>query len=226
MIAHRGASRAEPENTVAAFLAARAIGADWVELDVRLTADGALAVHHDALLSGGAAIADVVRDELPASVPLLDEALVACAGMGVNVEIKNQPGEAGFDPEVAIASCVAAVLARRDAWQPVLVSSFHAPTLARLRAIDSTVATALLTFNLPDRTATVAACVSAGHGALHPFVGTVDRALVDACHDAGLEINVWTVDDPDQIAELVDLGVDGIVTNVPDVARLVVDRRD
>ena len=204
-------------------MAARELGADWVELDVRLTADRALAVHHDAALPGGGHIPDTRRADLPPSVPMLGEALAACAGMGVNVEIKNLPNEPGFDERAAIADLVVEVLAARDPEQPVLVSSFHPGTLARLRSLDPSVPTALLTFNLPDPIAAVDACVEAGHVALNPFVGTVDAALVEVCRAAGLHVNVWTVDDPERMAELVALGVDGIVTNVPDVARAVVD---
>ena len=63
------------------------------------------------------------------------------------------------------------------------------------------------------------ACVRAGHAALHPYDATVTPELVTACHDAGLRVNVWTVDDPARILELAEMGVDGVVTNVPDVAR-------
>jgi glycerophosphoryl diester phosphodiesterase len=225
VIAHRGASKAEPENTVSAFRAARSLGADWVELDVRLTQDRALAVHHDAALPGGEPVVNTDSKKLPENVPLLAGALSACAGMGVNVEIKNLPHEPGFEEDAAIAGLVLDVLRAGDPAQPIIVSSFHPATLLRLRALDSSIATALLTFNLPDPAAAIAACVEAGHTALHPFVGTVDAALVDACHAAGLAVNVWTVDDPDRMTELVALGVDGIVTNVPDVARAVVDQR-
>jgi glycerophosphoryl diester phosphodiesterase len=226
VIAHRGASKARPENTVAAFRFARELGADWVELDVRATKDRALAVHHDAAATQGPAIANMLREEIPASVPLLADALLACAGMGVNVEIKNLPNEPGFDEKALVADLVVEVLAGNDPAQPILVSSFHPGTLERLRALEPAIATALLTFNLPDPAAVVAACVAAGHAALNPFVGTVDRALVESCHEAGLAVNVWTVDDPERMAELVELGVDGIVTNVPDVARRVLDGLD
>src|SRR5262245_27082175 len=91
VIAHRGASRAAPENTLEAFRLARSLGADAVELDVRRTRDGALAVHHDARLPDGQSVVDLSAAELPRSVPLLDAALDACAGMWVNVEIKNDP---------------------------------------------------------------------------------------------------------------------------------------
>jgi len=60
---------------------------------------------------------------------------------------------------------------------------------------------------------------SAGHTALHPWYGTVDGALIDDCHAHDLAVNVWTCDDPDAMRRLVEWGVDGICTNLPDVAR-------
>jgi len=89
IIAHRGASARFRENTVEAFLAAARLGADGVELDVRRSADGALVVHHDALLPGGDPISNVAVANLPEYVPLLDTALEACADLFVNVEVKS-----------------------------------------------------------------------------------------------------------------------------------------
>jgi len=221
IIAHRGASARFAENTCEAFAGARTLGADWVELDVRRTADGALAVHHDAHLPDGRTIVDTTAADLPASVPDLVTALDACEPLGVNVEIKNLPGDPDFDPASGIVAKVAAVVAART--QPILVSSFHAETLDVLRDLEPSVATALLTFALHDVAQTVDDVAAAGHAALHPFDATVDAALVGLCHDRGLAVNVWTVDDPGRIAELAALGVDGIVTNVPDVAREVLE---
>jgi glycerophosphoryl diester phosphodiesterase len=221
VIAHRGASARFAENTVEAFEGAKTLGADWVELDVRRTADGALAVHHDAHLPDGRAIVDVDAADLPLGVLDLIAALDACEPLGVNVEIKNLPGDPDFDPECRIAAKVAPVVAARA--QPILVSSFHAETLDVLRDLESSVGTAFLTFALHDPERTVDAVAAAGHVALHPFDATVDAPLLALCHDRGLAVNAWTVDDPGRIAELATLGVDGIVTNVPDVARAVLN---
>ena len=107
VIGHRGASRAERENTLAAFRAAVAQGADGVELDVRRTADGALAVHHDAHLPDGRAIVATTWADMPDHVPDLASALDACAGLRtVNVEIKNWPGDVDFDPSLAVVDRV------------------------------------------------------------------------------------------------------------------------
>ncbi len=225
VIAHRGASAAAPENTVEAFRLARTLGADWVELDVRRTADGRLAVHHDAHLPDGRAIVELAPAELPDHVPDLAAALDACEGMKVNIEIKNWPADPDFDEGDIVARGVVAEVACRGAAEDVLVSCFHLPTLERVRALDAAVATAFLhgpVYRAWDDLAEEVA--DGGHAALHPWYGVVDRWYVAAAHRHGLEVNTWTVDDEVRMAELVDLGVDGLCTNVPDVARAVVDR--
>jgi glycerophosphoryl diester phosphodiesterase len=195
------------------------LGANWVELDVRRTADGALAVHHDARLGDGRAIVEILAADLPASVPSLAEALEACRPLGVNVELKNLPHDVDFDAAAALVEPVIAVI--NACSQPIVVSSFHGPTLDRVRSLDPSIATGLLTFDLSDPASVINEAVAAGHGALHPFDRTVTHELVELVHAAGLTINVWTVDDPARIEELGEMGVDGIVTNVPDVAARV-----
>ncbi|MEY2421430.1 MAG: glycerophosphoryl diester phosphodiesterase [Acidimicrobiaceae bacterium] len=205
-----------------AFRAAGSLGANWVELDVRRTVDGALAVHHDAHLADGRPIVEISAEDLPAHIPSLAEALDACRPLGVNVEIKNSPHDIDFDASAALVDPVVTVILACS--QPILVSSFHGPTLDRVRAVDSSIATALLTFDLRDPRRTVTDAVAAGHVALHPFDRTVTPEVVDLVHEAGLTINVWTVDDPARIEQLAEMGVDGIVTNVPDVAAAVLGR--
>lgn len=223
VIAHRGASRAAPENTIEAFHQARALGADWVELDVHLGLDGAVVVHHDAVLPGGRPVASCTTADLPDHVPLLDAALRACAPLGVNVEIKRAAGPGDPASPDPLASAVVAALARRPAGQAVLVSSFDLATIDAVRRLDPSVPTAwLVVVPGPD---TLETLLRHGHGALHPHHSVVDAGLVERSHDAGVAVNVWTCDDPDRIALLAGWGVDGICTNVPDVARRVLDAR-
>lgn len=224
VIAHRGASAAAPENTVEAFHLALELGADWVELDARRTADGQVVVHHDAHLPDGRAIVDLARASLPEQVCDLHAALDACAGMSVNIEIKNWPEDPDFDATEAVAEQVVALVQQRRQVSDVLVSCFHRPTIDRVHALDPAMATAFL-HHYEDRSwdEVAAAIAAAGHVALHPWDGVVDAELVDAAHRHGLEVNVWTVDDPDRMTQLVDLGVEGICTNVPDIARHVLD---
>jgi glycerophosphoryl diester phosphodiesterase len=133
IIAHRGASAVEPENTVAAFRRAVADGADGIELDVRRTADDRLVVHHDARLSDGRIIRDTPVDELPVGIPELDAALDACDGAFVNIEIKNDPDEPDFDPTEWIAHRTLALLERRGVDARWLLSSFRYETVALCR---------------------------------------------------------------------------------------------
>ncbi len=209
------------------------MGADAVELDVRRCATGELVVCHDPCL--------VPRADLPADVPLLTEALDACAPMWVNVEIKNDPSEPDFDPDETVARDVAAVLTARpepiDRW---IVSSFRRETTDALHRLAPAIPIAWLCVALPGaerptdgdtgidrdtgiardtaRDATLVALVRDGYAALHPWVGALTRDLVDACHAHGLAVNTWTCDDPTRITELAAWGVDGICTNVPDLA--------
>ena len=131
VLAHRGANRVAPENTVEAFARALALGADGVELDVHRTADAGLVVHHDAEAGGLGVLADrsltEIREVLPAA-PTLEEALDVCSGALVNIEIKNLPGDADFDPGESAAGLVVALLAARGHRDEVVVSSFNLAT--------------------------------------------------------------------------------------------------
>lgn len=229
--AHRGASASHPENSVAAFRAASEQRSDWVELDVRLTVDGALVVHHDAHYGDGRPIWHTPSGERPRGVPLLVEALDACVGMGVNVEIKNTPGDLGGDDvphDVVVAEAVLEALSARRGTgedQEVLVSSFDEVTLTRVRGEDPDVPTGLLVFDLATDAAAPERAAAAGDAAIHPWDPFVDAALVGRCTELGLAVNVWTVDDPERIRQLADLGVAGIITNRPAEARAVLEGR-
>jgi glycerophosphoryl diester phosphodiesterase len=220
VLAHRGASRAERENTVDAFRLAHEMGADGVELDVRRTADGALVVHHNAGLDDGRPINHVAATELPPHIPSLADALDACAGMWVNVEIKNDPHETDFDPDDTIADDTIAVLLARGEPERWLISSFRIETIDRCRevadAAGAPIRTAWLVSAVPG--GVVETLRSRGHVALHPGVWLLEKVVIDACHAVGIEVNTWTCDDPDRMRELVEWGIDGICTNVPDVA--------
>jgi glycerophosphoryl diester phosphodiesterase len=216
IIAHRGASAHHPENTIAAFRGAAAAGADMVELDVRVTADGRLAVHHDADLSDGRPIAAALFADLPDVVPSLAAALDACAGMGVNVEIKSDTGATDA------ADLVVGLAAERSGRDEVLVSSFEWAVIERVRTLDPTVATAYLVVAPADDD--VGRVARAGHRALHPWFGAVTDDLIRRCHDAGLAVNCWTCDDPTRIVELASWGIDGICTNDPALARQALGR--
>ncbi len=232
VLAHRGASKAFPENTVEAFEGAAAMRADGVELDVRRTSDGVLVCVHDAEIAGVGFVSSKRANELPASVATLQAALDACVGMQVvNVEIKNMPTEAGHDPSHRIADEVVELVCAHSMKDSVIISSFNHRTIDRVREIDGAPPTGVLlhgTFagtitawrrEKVDRVAAIAK--DSGHVALHPYHRWVGRAFVEAAHAQGLAVNVWTVDDPKRMAKLCADGVDAIITNLPDVARTI-----
>jgi glycerophosphoryl diester phosphodiesterase len=227
VIAHRGASRAEPENTVPAFRRAAQMGSDAVELDVRTTGDDVLVVHHNPHLADGRVVVHTNAADLPASIPTFAAALDACAGMWVNVEIKNDADEPDFDPSDGIADRTMAELIARGQPDRWLVSSFRIETLDRCRYVADAsslpIRTAWLTSVVPQGVAEM--LVGRGHAALHPWVNLLSRGAIDECHAAGIEVNTWTCDDPLRMRELIEWGVDGICTNVPDVALTVLGRR-
>jgi glycerophosphoryl diester phosphodiesterase len=219
VIAHRGASAAKPENTIEAFVEARRMGADMVELDVRRTADDALVVHHDAAIAGLGDIVGLAADALPRHVPTLTEALDACDGMEVNVEIKNLPHEPDWDPDERVATAVAALVGELGWRDRVVVSSFNLAALDAVRAVDGGVRTAWLTLPEWDQLRSAEMARGRGHHGLHPHHLAVTPAIVGALHDDGMFCNTWTVDDPERIVAMAIAGVDGICTNAPNVAK-------
>lgn len=223
VIAHRGASAAAAENTLPAFRLARELGADWVELDARRSRDGVVVVSHDACLSDGQRISKTDCDDLPESMPSLAEALEECEPMGVNIEIKNLPDEPDYDSDHLVSEAVAGLVQAYLGIDRALVTSFNIDALDRLKAVDSTIPCGWLTFDMGNPASAVERAVAHEMVTINPYDSTVDAALVRRAHDAGLEVHVWTVDDPDRMTRLHEFGVDGIITNVPDVARRLID---
>ena len=198
-IGHRGAMGHAPENTVAAFEKAIALGCDDVETDVWLAADGRLVISHDRPAGGG----DLT----------LDEVLDLCRGrVGVNVELKCEADESR-------AADIGARVARQVAERSdpdVYVSSFWWSALAAARDAAPAVRRAFVFSDSPDRVALIASATSLGLWALHPNRAYVTGELVAAAHAAGLRVNAWTVNDQDEIAAFAALGVDGIMSNWPE----------
>ncbi|HZN17627.1 MAG TPA: glycerophosphodiester phosphodiesterase [Micromonosporaceae bacterium] len=228
--AHRGGAASGDENTLAAFARAVALGYRYVEMDVRATADGVPVVFHDPTLlrmtgrpEPVAALrwADLssVRVAGQAVIPRLEEVLGAWPGVRFNIEVKTDD---------ATAATVAA-LRRTGAAGRVLLASFDDARLAALRAAAGPqVATSLATreaarlwwASRAGRLPTPAPGAVAVQVPLR-FRGlrVVDRRLVQAAHRLGLQVHVWTVDRADTMRDLLDLGVDGIMTDHVEVLR-------
>jgi glycerophosphoryl diester phosphodiesterase len=213
IIAHRGASRERPENTVAAFTRAIELGADGIELDVHLSADGALIVHHDAAPHDAPApalahrdISSLTSEELRAfrvggePIPTLEQVLYAVGNkLTVYCELKG-PRTAGPVVELLVGRRTRAA-----------VHSFDHRQIAQARVLRAGLARGVLEASYHIVPTDTMASVDARD--LWEAAELIDLALVDAVHARGGRVVAWTVDEPATIARLAALGVDGLCTN-------------
>ncbi len=218
VLAHRGANRLAPENTVAAMRRALELGADGVELDLHRSADDRLVVRHDGGSPAGV-LCELSWQEIRAAfpeVPTLEAVLDVCRGALVNVEVKNLPGDPDWDPADRAVEVLAELLRARGGADDVIVSSRNLATIDRMRSLAPHVPTALVTRGLDPLEALLTA-VAHGHVALHPDVwslaGPVLGALMPRARERGLRIMVWTVNDPGELRRLEGAGVDAVITD-------------
>jgi glycerophosphoryl diester phosphodiesterase len=233
VVAHRGASVEQPENTIEAFEAAIDVGADAVEFDVRMTADGHAVVMHDPDVSrtteGTGLVSTMTLEEIRRlGVPTLEEALRCLSGRAaVDIEIKNLPGEPGFtsEREAAVEATLTALDALGFSGQ-VIVSSFNPASIAHSRQLRPDVPTGLLTEFEVDADEALRRATADGHPWVLPFVLKVLEAgdgFADRVHEGGALLGVWIADDPETARRLFELGVDAVATNDP---RAIVPVRD
>jgi len=231
VVAHRGASATFPENTLEAFDAAVAAGAGAVEFDVRLSADGVPVIVHDPDVSrvsnGTGFVHELTLGELRALelahgglIPTLREVLDLLSGRtGLDIEIKNIPGEPAFDsPKEAVLEACLRELEGFDG--PVLVSSFNWLTIERCRELAPEVQTGFLTIGMVDPRAAFVYARDAGHPWVLPnAVPLLDAgdSFVREVHDAGMLVGTWVVDERELFAQLLAMGVDAVATNDPEV---------
>ena len=233
VFAHRGARAHAPENTLLAFDLAWNLGADAIECDVQLSADGALVIIHDATLnrttSGRGPIAGRTLAELRAldaglgqSIPTLDEVLGLCIARDrqINLEVKAETERAAL----ATASALAFALAELDAaarWR-VLVSSFQLRALALLKQRLPWVRAATLHGTREwQKRDPLAPALEMGAEAIHPQSTLVTPLLVQRAHDAGLRVHVWTANRPQMLRQLLTWQVDGVFSDFPERAVIV-----
>ena len=241
VFAHRGGAALAPENTMVAFDNGLALRADGLELDVHLSRDGVVMVHHDHTLdrttnqhgligqhtAAELARADAgwhfrARDEYPfrgrgIGVPTLAEVLARYPDMRIIIELKTGRAE--------LARAVVAVIRAADAVNRVCVGSFDGRGLRIVRSLEPAIATSgarrevlwsLLRAWCRCSLTGVSYCgyqVPERSG----LARVVSRAWVNAAHHAGLGVHVWTVDRPEDALRLVEFGVDALITDRPDV---------
>ena len=251
VIAHRGGAALRPENTLLAFRHALALGADVLELDVRATADGRLVVLHDPTVDrttdGGGAVAALTLGAVRrldaghrfttdggrtfpyrgrgVTVPTLDELLTALPEARLSIEIKP--------PAAPLAVPVCAALRTARAADRATVASFDSIGLEHFRAVCPEVATGATPFEvgrfvtasalrilpLPHPAASVLQLPERYRG-----IPVLTPTVLATAHARGLPVHAWVIDDAADMRRLLALGVDGIVTDRPDVLLAVLGR--
>ncbi len=238
IVAHRGASTHAPENTLSAFKLALEMGADGIELDVMLSKDDELVVIHDDTVdrttNGSGRVSDFSYDilkDLDAGkafadrftgerIPTLAEVFENLGGkLLINIELKNYA-----TPNDDLTSRVIELIHKYQLTNAVMLSSFNPLNLKRADKIDPSIKLGLLTF--PKF---LGALLRGPFGriypydALHPYFSDVTPRLVNKLHALDRKVNVWTVDDPQELQRLAHLGVDMIICNDPLATRRVVE---
>ena len=238
VIAHRGASAFAPENTMAAFRLAKDLGADGIELDVMLSADEKLVVIHDQSVvrttNGQGKVNEMGWDELKTldagskfearfseePLPLLDQVFEELGGQFlINVELKNYA-----TPHDQLTEKVIGLILKMGLSESVILSSFNARNLLKAKSLQPSIPRGLLTLpgllGFPYRS-------WLGnryhYDALHPYHKDVNARMVSHLHAQGKKVNVWTVDKPEDLLRMRNLGVDMIICNDPVHAREVVE---
>jgi glycerophosphoryl diester phosphodiesterase len=246
-IAHRGSRELWPENTMEAFSGAFDLGFRHMETDLQVTADGVLVTIHDPTVDrttdGTGPVSRYTHSELSSldaghrhggrgehrfrslgvRVPTLEEVVSSFPQVSFVVDLKT---ERAIEP-------LARLIESRGLHDRLIVGSFSDARLTAFRAVSrnrvatSTGATTTRNWLLASRVGRPATGAAAALQVPRTSRGVrvVDRRLVDAAHDRGLQVHVWTVNDPTEMSELLDLGVDGLITDRPDLLKDVLVAR-
>ncbi|WP_018130374.1 glycerophosphodiester phosphodiesterase [Effusibacillus pohliae] len=226
-IAHRGAFAYAPENTMSAFRLAVEMGACGLEFDVQLSKDGIPVVIHDERLDRTAGaqgyVCEYTWKELRSldvgqwmgdrwkgeRIPSLEEVLAEFSGFFLNVELKN-----AVVPYGGLEEKVIRLMDRYCDSGNVIVSSFNHESVKRIKELAPHVRTGVLYTKEPERVIDYVQSLNAD--AVHPHYRVVTADKISDFHAAGLLVNTWTVNRRGDMQRLVQMGIDGIITNYPD----------
>ena len=214
-IGHRGARAYAPENTLASFKKALEIGVDAVELDVRKTKDDQLVVIHDAdvkrTTNGEGLVSELSLSQIKGfssegeKIPTLEETLVF---LDKKVKVFIELKEAGYEEQVLELICKYAL------EKNIVIVSFLEEALKKVRELNGKVETGLI---YAKHRNPLKAAVDLKANYLLSLYRFTHTANVEKAHQKGLKIIVWTINDPLEVAEYVEKGVDGIASDKPDI---------
>ncbi|MEY8352134.1 glycerophosphodiester phosphodiesterase [Lachnospiraceae bacterium 54-53] len=236
--AHRGASAYAPENTLEAFEMAIRQKADGIELDVQLTKDGRLAVIHDETIDrtcdGTGYVKEFTMEELKRFrccrvhpefrdpvIPELKEVLelIKPTDLTVNIELKT-----GIFRYKGIEEKVLKLVKKAGMEDRVIYSSFHHPSIVKVKKLNPGALTGLLYSDGWINVIGYAKLI--GADALHPSLNHLrSRKFMKEAGKRKLPLHVWTVNDEDMMKYLAEQEIGAIITNHPDIARKIVDKK-
>ncbi len=216
IIAHRGASAYYKENTLDAFKAAYDMGARYFETDVQTSFDGRLVLYHDYHFKNKDGQERAVKDAEAASLaacgaPYLEQLFeVLPNDAKINLEIKNDGNLYPSIEHKLLKTLDALNIDKRR----ILISSFDYPTLMRVREIDGDIKIGVLT-----RSFDLAGILALNAYSVHMSEQRITPAIIDSCHNAGLKVFIYTVNDAQKARGLEAIGVDGVFSDYPDLLR-------
>jgi glycerophosphoryl diester phosphodiesterase len=232
-IAHRGGAGESPENTIEAFRAADGLGYRYLETDAQLTKDGVVVAFHDSKIDRVSATSGKISewswDDLR-EVPIgecgrlltVSQLLAEFPNSRFNLDAKSD----------AVLLPLLEVIDHARAFDRVCIASFSGRRLARARVLHGDLCTSfgpMEVLNLFARSRGIRRPRSSGQAVQAPVtlrgVRVITQRLVDIAHDEGLVVHAWTIDDADEMNRLLDLGVDGIMTDRPSDLRRVMEQR-
>ena len=209
VIAHRGASAFAQENTLKAFNLAFKLGATWLETDVQRSKDGVLVLYHDYCLKDGRKIKDLTFKELAKkNVPALADLLkITPVNFTLNLEIKNDNNiYSGIEKQILVQIKKAKNIKKEN----ILISSFAAESLQKIRALDKQINIGVLTRNFDIKIP-----LSLKAKSVNISVKRVTKNIIKICHENGLKVLVYTVNDYQTYHYLKHLNTDGIFSDNP-----------
>lgn len=227
IIAHRGASKLAPENSLKAFQKAIELKADYVEFDVHMSKDGEIIIMHDSntfrTTGHKGKISDMTLEELKQldcgegeKIPTLQELIdIAKGKIGLQLEIKAK----------GMAKKIVDLLRNADLIESTLISSFDHDELLEVQKIEPNLRLAALILGI-KKNKTIRDAISHNYSAIHPLHKFVSEKFIENAHKNNIKVNVWTIDSKVRMRKLVDLGIDGIITNDVEAAKSVLNRND
>ncbi|MDR1805392.1 MAG: glycerophosphodiester phosphodiesterase [Clostridium sp.] len=244
VIAHRGANKFYPQNTLPAFKKAVELGADGIETDVHLTLDGQVVICHDYTIDGTSngkgdinqmTLAQLRQYDFGSyrgeefagiKIPTLEECLEVVKGMDViNIEVKPPR-----DHSMLVVEKTLAIVRDFGLTEKLLLSSFDCDAILAAKQIEPSIKTGMLYSIVEAETPHLAELLEDPIAfvkpykadALHPFVLMMDEDYIAAAHAAGLKVNPWTVNPVETVKLLLSMGCDSVITDTPDIALAVI----